>query len=242
LALRLSLPLAVLLGAASPARAQTTHTVLLGPSDFSPQSLQIQVGDTVFWDWSAGGFHNVESGVAGVFDGNFSSGGPSSTGTFSLTFDAAFLASNPMPANLYPYYCSVHLGVGMVGDVQVLTPASSAVRNGTGVNPLGFAEVSPAVLGGTWMTTVDIATPGHLASLVTISTGGPLPGLMLGGFINGQLLCLPPFLAPDLGFGSHGIPIPADFFLLGVTLCTQGATFNPGTVVLNNAIDITLGV
>ena len=59
------------------------------------------VGDTVLWDWQ-GGLHNVESGVGGVPDGNFSSGAPvaSQSTTFEVTFDADFLAANPMPRSI----------------------------------------------------------------------------------------------------------------------------------------------
>ena len=100
-----------------------THTVELDGGGFLPADVTVNVGDTVHWVW-IGGLHNVESGVGGVFDGNFRSGDPTGAAgtTFDLTFDQAFLDANPMPGNAYPYYCSVHVAIGMVGFVTVNVP------------------------------------------------------------------------------------------------------------------------
>jgi glucose/arabinose dehydrogenase/plastocyanin len=89
---------------------------------FDPADITIQVGDTVHWVWR-GGFHNVESGVGGIHDGNFRSGNPTSVigTTFDVTFDQAFLDENPMPDDYYPYYCAPHESFGMIGSVQVET-------------------------------------------------------------------------------------------------------------------------
>ena len=113
--------LAVLLSLTSLTTAQTTHTVTLSGAAFSPSTLDVQVGDTVLWQWVSGN-HNVESGVGGVPDGIFSSGVPVlPPATFSVTFDQAFLNANPVAGDSYDYYCSVHVGFGMSGVVNVQT-------------------------------------------------------------------------------------------------------------------------
>lgn len=104
--------------------AQTTHTVDLESFTFVPSSLTVQVGDTVDWVWVVG-LHNVISGVviggSGVPDGNFSSGAAvPPPATYSITFDQAFLDANPVAGNNYDYYCEVHAGIGMTGNIQVL--------------------------------------------------------------------------------------------------------------------------
>jgi len=120
--------------------------------------------------------------------------------------------------------------------------AGSTARNGGGGNPLGFVEVVPAVVGSTWDTLVDVATPGALASLVVVAKGGPTSGILLSGPLHGELLCLPPFLPADVAAGAHSIPIPDDCSLVGRTLSTQAATVAPGgSIALNNALDVTLG-
>ncbi|TVQ53062.1 MAG: hypothetical protein EA377_08935 [Phycisphaerales bacterium] len=104
--------------------AETVHDVQVGPGfSFTPAQITIEAGDTVRWTW-AGGEHNVVSGVDGNPDGNFSSGPPVDAPglTFEVTFDQQFLDDNPMPDNIYPYYCEPHLIFGMVGDVTVEVP------------------------------------------------------------------------------------------------------------------------
>jgi len=225
---------------ASSAAAQTTHVVSVSGLDFSPANLTITVGDTIDWVWGVG-IHTVTSGSGGVPDGIFTNGGPvGGPLTYSLTFDQAFLDANPVAGNLYRYFCEVHDFFGMRGTVTVATAAACTVRNGGG-NPAGFACVTTPVLGASWMSTVDIATPGHLASIVAVSTTGPI-SFPLSPPFQGNLLVLPPIVAIDVAVGAHSIPIPNDLGLLGLTVYTQGASFNPGVIALNNAIDLEPGV
>ncbi len=122
-----------------------TLDVSVGPGfNFTPADLTIQLGDTVRWTW-AGGFHNVESGVSGAHDGNFRSGNPTSAnGTiFEFTFDQAFLDANPMPGNVYPYYCVVHEGVGMIASLTIDEPLCPADITDSGAKnmPDGAVDV-----------------------------------------------------------------------------------------------------
>ena len=120
----ISLGLSVLgtLGLASAPAAQTTFVVSVSGFSFSPSSLTIDMGDTVDFVWGLSFSHNVVSG-AGTPDGNFSSGAPVfGPNTYSLTFDANFLAANTMANNVYPYYCDVHLPFGMTGTITVRAP------------------------------------------------------------------------------------------------------------------------
>ena len=115
--------IAVTLSCVGVASAQMTHDVGVGPGlIFAPADIVIEVGDTVRWTWVSG-FHNVESGVNGTYDGNFRSGDPTSVAgtTFEVTFDQAFLDAHPVQDDIYNYYCVVHAGLGMVGTVQVVT-------------------------------------------------------------------------------------------------------------------------
>ncbi len=112
--------------------AQTTHTVNLAGMSFSPAHSTIDVGDTVRWVWLAG-IHDVESGTSGanIGDGKFSAGDPVfAPHTFQVVFDRTFLDANPMPNNVYPYYCSVHFGFGMTGTITVIIRLGDLDRNG----------------------------------------------------------------------------------------------------------------
>ncbi len=108
------------------ASAGTIHDVTVGPGgsvSFSPSDIVIELGDTVRWTWGSDG-HNVVAGIPGSPTGAFFSGEPADAGTvFEVVFDQAFLDKNPIVDNLYDYHCHPHGKFGMVGSVQVLTPA-----------------------------------------------------------------------------------------------------------------------
>ncbi len=233
--------LLALVCAASAAQAQTTHTVSVNGFSFTPAALTIDVGDTVLWVWGGFDFHDVQSGVGGIPDGIFSSGVPVlPPNTFSVTFDQTFLDANPVPAQLYPYYCSIHEVLGMSGTIKVETPPVATIRNGTGSNPVSFLNVSGPTIGGTWDTTIDIVTPGAVASVVVVVGTGPATIPTPFGELLIDLSA--PFLVPpNVAVGVHSINIPNSCSLFGLTVFTQGVTFKPGDIRFVNALDLTFG-
>jgi len=95
---------------------------------FLPPARVIEVNDSIQWNWIAG-THSVVSGRPGSPDGAFSSGGTHAPGhMFQVTFDAAFLAANPRPANVYPFFCVVH---GETGAIAV-APHACAMYDANG--------------------------------------------------------------------------------------------------------------
>ena len=166
-------------------QAQTTHFVDNGPGfDFVPQNVTIQLGDTVTWVWK-GGLHTVDSGVLGVPDGAFTSGPVIDTvgHTFSVTFDAAFVAANPVPGGVYNYYCIIHGPLGQVGTVVVNQPP--AVTAYGCLNPAGSLTTlagKPAV-GDTWRLGVDnpLGTqPAGSLAFVSLASAGRPPAFPAG--------------------------------------------------------------
>lgn len=93
-------------------------TVLVGAGgamSFSPALLTIRAGQTVTWRWEASaygesGSHSLDSGTNCVTDNRFNSGLLGGGATFSHKF------SSP---GIYPYYCSLHCGMGMTGTIIV---------------------------------------------------------------------------------------------------------------------------
>ncbi len=128
----------------SSARSQTTWNVNLGSSSFTPTHLTIDEGDTVHWVWVRG-LHNVVSGVGGNHDGNFRSGNAGFNQTFDLVFDRAFLDAHIILGNVYPYYCIVHVAVGMVGTITVIVAAD--VDRDTDVDLDDYASIAPCLTG-----------------------------------------------------------------------------------------------
>ncbi|MEO0652081.1 MAG: plastocyanin/azurin family copper-binding protein [Planctomycetota bacterium] len=251
---------AALLALAPSLAAQTTHDVFLFNTEFAPENVTIQVGDTVRWLW-VGGFHNVVSGVGGAADGSFSSGNPSiSAPPFSVTFDAAFLAANPMPGNVYDYYCVVHLP-GMTGTVTVETGAVGSFQPyGSGLNPDGsfFAGGFPAVGQTAEFTLFDplSSATGPGFGFLFVSTqpapgfpsGIPIPGFNLAQGQPGELLLstLPPNPVISLGPNAWAegetvgfdVPIPTNPALSGLSVFVQGALVDP---TLPEPIGLTAG-
>ena len=74
-----------------------------GSNSFSPNPVEVKVGETVTWINDDSGRHTVTSK-----DGTFDSGAMGKGESFSFTFDKA---------GKYPYFCSPH--PGMVGTVVV---------------------------------------------------------------------------------------------------------------------------
>lgn len=242
------------LGAAlAPSTAQTTWTVNLNSNNFSPSVLNIQVGDTVRWNWVTS-IHNVVSGTAvgtaGTPDGNFYADLNLNPGVnLTVVFDEAFLAANPMPSFRYPYYCDVHLP-GMKGEVRVTVPPdvqsygctnpagslsvlsgqpkvgtsfSLGVRNPLGTQGAGSLALAVISLGS------DAAYPCGTGIAGWGMSGPGASGELLVSLLPGQLLS--PTYGPAIWGGGAAAPLPVSIpnlsFLIGLRLYAQGALFDP---------------
>ena len=118
-----------------------------------------------------------------------------------------------------------------------LPPAAiTVIRNGTGVNPTGFVQVTPCVIGQTWETTVDLSN-GATLSVLFIGLAGP--ATVLTNF--GERLCALPTLTVSVAAGVHSALIPDDCSLVGIFVPTQAVTLGPPKPQFQNAIDVTVG-
>lgn len=239
------LALACAIASPSAVAAQSTHVVNLLGSSFSETDLAIAPGDTVRWDWISG-LHNVESGVGGVHDGIFRSGDPTTApSTFSVTFDAAFLAANPVPGKVYDYFCVVHGDFGMTGQVTVEVPAALAPRN-AGSNPVSVSTAGAPETGTNLFVFVDLTTTGHSSALLfgfsspfSLTLGGGQTLLCLDLTGSGELLAQTFQPGPTALFS---LAIPNLPSLCGFEFSMQAIQF--GAVVpfaLSNAVDVTVG-
>lgn len=95
--------------------------VVVGPHGaltFSPADLSVHVGETVQWVWASGG-HNVVGGDNCTADGQFCSPNDTSCDTAPTSPPGTTYTHTFTAAGTYPYFCSVHCGLGMVGTVTV---------------------------------------------------------------------------------------------------------------------------
>jgi plastocyanin len=249
--------------------AQSTVTVNVNATSFSPKNLTINLGDTVQWVMPLAQFHDITSGISGLPDGNFDAplqAGPVTM--LTLKFDSAYVASHPMPNQTYPYYCTVHLP-GMTGTVKVNAPAAVAPY-GCGINPAGSLSLVSGlprpgqsfVLNAT--NPLGTQAPGsfaYLALSLGAAPGYPC-GIPLGGFGfsggNGELLIdvtagtlLSPVQGPKLwgGVGSPAtftVNVPPSTNLIGLYVFLQGTIYDPTPAAavpfgLTNAVRATIG-
>jgi plastocyanin len=137
---------------------------------FVPADIVINEGDTVVWHWSMGN-HTVSEGTDGAVNGNeaFHSPLTSAVPTYSVTFDAAFLAANPRPGNRYDYFCAPHFNFGMTGSVTVCAPA-----------PTTYCTSRPSSIPGCTPAIGYSGAPSLAQGSGFDVTAGPMPGSKLG--------------------------------------------------------------
>jgi len=192
--------------------------------------------------WS---FTNDDVGSGGAFGGS---------GTilayapdFTLqTVDALMVYDDP-PAPTGTYTGTFNFGPGThVGSIWMTldeddgtTPATTALRFGSGVNPSVFFPLTPPRLGTSWNAIIDTASfPGTAATAIAMSTAPtpPLPSPL------GEVLVDPSRLVlVDVSNAAHSVGLPLNLDLVGLTAYTQGVIAAPSGVRLTNAVDITIG-
>ena len=116
--------------------------------------------------------------------------------------------------------------------------ASCAIRNGTGINSLGFDCATLPVLGTTFTTTIP--TTGNVLTAAQVALAPqPMP-LPIPGFAGEALIAFSSVRVP--GFGSHDLVLPANNAFTGLTFFMQGFALDSNTqVVFYNAIDAIVG-
>ena len=129
---------------AAPRASASIVVVTQSNLGFVPRDVTIAVGDTVRWQWSSQ-THTVTEGDDGVHNGDETWHAilASTTPTFELTFDAAFLAAHPKPCNLYDYFCEIHYPGDMRGTIKVGTPPGTAFCFGDGTTISGCPCAAP---------------------------------------------------------------------------------------------------
>ncbi len=129
------------IGAQSIFGASTTVLVGSGGLKFVPATVDINAGDSVIWSW-AGSNHSTTSGTNGV-PGDDNGVLPSGMWDSKVN-NTGFLYTNTFPVGgTYSYYCSIHFGANMTGDVVVA--AASLPPTVTITNPFsGEVFAAPA--------------------------------------------------------------------------------------------------
>ncbi|MGE3171116.1 MAG: hypothetical protein AB7O97_00735 [Planctomycetota bacterium] len=134
-------------------------------------------------------------------------------------------------------------GAGAATDQGVfrVTPgaASCVIRNGNGINTLGFECTTAPVVGGNWQLTTSPNVNTVLTLMVVgVAPFGPVP------FLGGEVLIDPTGAITFSGPGTYNLAVPPLPFYQGVPLFLQAVRFDNvggGQTVIMNAIDAVLG-
>jgi plastocyanin len=128
-----------------------TKTVQVGPGNalvFSPQTVTVDVGDTVTWKWMSGPHTTTRASGSETWDSGIMATGA----TFSHTFTQA---------GTFPYVCTIHVSLGMTGTVKVNAPMTSTTLAG------GATTTATTPSGGGQCATVQSCQAQLLAALPT---------------------------------------------------------------------------
>ncbi len=140
------------------------HQVDMVGLAFVPDTLSISEGDSVLWVNTSALFHTTTSGTGGVASGYWDSGLMSPNDSFAFHFDSA---------GVFPYFCTPHWTLGMVGLINV--------------QPLGVEETTKGVSGS---VNFLMAYPNPSARFIHLGYSVNVPGHLQVAVYNsaGQLV------------------------------------------------------
>ena len=104
-----------------PSTISQIFDVTVGPNGmlvFSPDPVNISVGDTVRWTWGSS-FHSVTSGNPCTADGQFCSPSDMNCSAGTLSNMGAVYQHTFTQAGTYSYHCALHCEYGMTGTINV---------------------------------------------------------------------------------------------------------------------------
>jgi len=179
---------------------------------FVPQSVTINVGDTIRWTNNGTVQHTTTSGTNCTKDGKWDSGLLSPGQTFSFVFNAA---------GNFPYYCIPHcLSAGMTGTVIVSGGSSTTTMpaNTTTIpaNTTTIPANTTTIPANTTTTTPANTTTTAAPSTTTTTAAGTTTTTVKGGFSLSKFFPIP----PEVLLSSHEWP------LANKDYCNSRATFN----------------
>ncbi len=126
------------------------HQVDMVGLAFVPDTLSVSEGDSVLWVNTSALVHTTTSGTGGVPSGYWDSGLMAPNDSFAFYFDSA---------GVFPYFCTPHWTLGMVGEITV--------------EPLGIDEMTKGVSSD---ISISMAYPNPFARLVHLGYSVNAPG------------------------------------------------------------------
>jgi plastocyanin len=111
--------------------SQTKHVVMVSNNVFTPQDINITVGDTVEWQWVEGIHTTTSDDITGpdVWDSPITSSVP----VFSVVITTE---------GVHNYHCIPHLALGMIGSITAM-PLTAVDDQNTGISQFSLLQNYP---------------------------------------------------------------------------------------------------
>jgi plastocyanin len=151
--------------------AQTKHIVMVSNFVFTPQDLNVTVGDTVEWQWVEGTHTTTSDSTAGidVWDSPISSSVP----VFSVVIRTP---------GVHNYHCTPHQSLGMIGSITATMPTEIKVADQL---PFKFtlSQNFPNPFNPSTMIMYNLKSPAYV-SLKVYNTLGNEVAVLVNGYQN----------------------------------------------------------
>jgi hypothetical protein len=119
---------------------------------FTPDTLNINQGDSVLWINTTAIGHTTTSGVNGVPDGYWDSGSMPANDSFAFQFDSV---------GSFPYYCTPHWALGMVGLI-IVDPVGIQEYEQSTPSEVELGSIAPNPFTQTALITYSLNMPLHV--------------------------------------------------------------------------------
>jgi plastocyanin len=205
-------------------QAPTGHIVdvQVGPGfTFSPDNINISVGDTVRWTWAGSG-HSVTGGDLCTSDGQFCSSDNMNCNQGILSGQGTVYEHSFGQAGTYDYFCVAHCAFGMTGTINVLpTPSGFLYGSTGGDNASGGGRLWLIDVTNQTATLIGNTGFGYLGG-IAFDSNGTLYGVAGGSGNPGILVTIDPTTGKATDIGSISDP---DTHVDGLRFNSQGVLY-----------------
>ena len=132
----------------------TTHTINFAGTSFTPNTLNVAVGDTIVWK-GAFGFHVIEN-THGAIPNGAATFGPSKSTDASLVYVVTV-------SGHYDYQCNTHVSMGMIGS---FTAAASGVDDAISNDVATLEKNFPNPFGASTTIRYSLSRPSNVTLTV----------------------------------------------------------------------------
>ena len=203
--MRYLIVLSIIMAALPVTTRGVTHQVDMINFAFVPDTININQGDSVLWINTTAIGHTTTSGVDGVPDGYWDSGAMAANDSIAFHFDSA---------GSFPYYCTPHWALGMVG-LFIVDPVGIEEYEQGVPSDVDLDNIHPNPFVQTTAITYSLSIPRHVQVSILNAAGQVVKVLTDGTMDEGT------HVAQWDGRDAHGNEVAAGAYFVQVSLENQ---------------------